>query len=885
MVDDIQLLVLGDEEDVQNDEAEVQAQSTKRKSRGLVLPHIGTRVVRTLMILTAVLLIGAGVYGVSTWENASLLWLISGFPFFGGGSGDDNEPDSAEHAHSDGGLSLSEVEDTEAHETGADIPAESSAATRARPEMSVTNADREREVDTLVKTLMRQGEQLPLPDASGIVAPIRRPLAATLEGIPQELTVLRRDVGPVLVGITYNEKTVDRLSSVYDTMLVVAPHHEDALPEVLKYLPALIQTNGVSGLGSARTFTIPAPEPPGPEAESQATLKDLRGHKGEPLHPLARTEPDFLTVSAPSEWTGPARSVLSDYAPVIDIIEWDADKIHVAGFVFDSAIDLPDHIVDTNSAADESEGSVETGNENPPNSGTGDSGSNADYRPEADGGATQYSSVSGADTGTGTPSSGAGEGTAAPSDTDEGDTTRSPPDSDSTIDSGSESPAGTGSQPVAGGTVDAEDDDDGIPTGPATAPGDASGRPDESPGEAPSTAGGGDPDTPTQDGDVPSESDDSPSTGQSGSEKRNMSADSNGGGPADEDGSDDDSEGAETHSQLPSDEAPATDDEVPESDNRPSETSPPSEDGGTGDGSSGEGGALPPADANIDFGTDTGRGQTPADGSSKQSSTGGDGGSKSGQEAGGDSGAALQPPSDSSDSTGGPSKSGDTDAGDGPVTSSSAATSGPTPGTPDDKGSAPSAAPEPSYDTDDGYGIVPFGEAPASSDPMVVDVAEHVLNELVYQATATPDREVYSTVYADEDGLIRHQHMIDHPDFLESREKSISFTPAFYEHLRLLASQRKDIGHRLAGGVHSHPVSGRPYQSSADKRFTQKIWQTQRNTAFVVGVNEGSGPDEWTITDDGYEVQRQSNEYLIRIRAFSGETKLKQIRLHQDMGQ
>ncbi|GGM51888.1 hypothetical protein [Haloarcula argentinensis] len=886
MVDDIQLIDLREDEDVQSDEAEVQAQTVEPQSQGLPRPHIGAREAVALMILTSALLIGVGVYSISTADSTALLWLFGGFSLFRGGSTDEAEESGPAEQGRPDVISLSDVDDTDTVEPSSDAPAVSSPVTRERPEMSVVEADGEREVDTLVNALMREAEEEPLPDASGIVAPIRRPLAATLEGIPQELNVLRRDIGPVLVGITYNEKTVDRLSTVYDTMLVVAPHHEDALPEVLKYLPALIQTNGVSGLGSARTFTIPAPEPPGPEAASQATVKDLRGHKGEPLHPLARTEPDFITVSAPPEWADRARDILSDYAPVVDIIEWDTTRIHVAGFVFDSAIDLPDHIVDHDQAGDGGEEPVETGNENPPASGAGYDGADVDARPEANGGETQYGGAPEADTGTDTSSSDIGEGTAASSGTDSEGETPTPPDRETTPDTGHDTPEATGGEPVAGGTVDGETDDDGGPAGAATVPGDARGRPDDNPDDSSSTAGGTDADTPDQDADSSSESDgDSPSTGQSAAERRNSSADSHAGGAVDEDGNDADSEDAKNSPQSPNEEAPETDDEVPDSGNTSAENPNPAENSRPHDSSSGEDDALPPADADIDFDDDTGPGQTPSDDTSNNPSSDGDDDSMSSQEGGGDSDAASPLGSGRSGPTEGTSKSGDTDAEDDSATGSSSAPAGPTPGTPDDEGQTPSMAPGPSYEADDGYGIVPFGEAPASCDPSVVDITEHVLNELSCQATATPNREVYSVVYADEDGLIRHHHIIDHPEFLESRKKSISFTPAFFKHLRFLASQRKDIGHRLAGGCHSHPVSGRPVQSPEDKRFTQNIWQTQRNTSFVIGVNEGTGPDEWTVADDGKEVKRQLNEYLVRVRAFSGETEPKQIRLHQDMGQ
>lgn len=930
MVDDIQLIDLRDEEDVQGDETEVQAQTAEHQSQGPPRPHVGAREAVALAILTGALLIGVGVYGAFTGESASLLWLLGGFSLFGGDSDDEAAAsDPTEQGRPDA-VSLSDVDDVDTVESSPDAPAASSAMTRGRPEMSVAEADGEREVDMLVKTLMREGEERPLPDASGIVAPIRRPMAATLEGIPQELTVLRRDVGPVLVGITYNEKTVERLSTAYDTILIVAPHHEDALPEVLKYLPALIQTNGVSGIGSARTFTTPAPEPPGPEAASQATIKDLRGHKGEPLHPLARAEPDFITVSAPSEWTDRARDILSSYAPVIDIIEWDNEKIHVAGFAFDNAIDLPDHIVDHDQAGDGSTDSGKKGNEYPPRSGAGHDGSAADDWPPANGRAAHYSSDPDADTGTGTSSAAPDDGTESPSGADRGDKTLTPPDRDSTSDSGWDTPGSTGGEPlsggsvidedteapsqadqenttppgrettpdaghdtpdptggkpVAGGAVDGEPEDDGSPAGAATVPCDADSRPDDSPDNSSSTADGTDPDTSAQSADSSPESDDnSTAAGQLAPEQRSSSGESNAGGPVNKDGDNPDS--GETKKSSPSLAGGAleTDDEVPDSGTTSAENSTPSEESGPGNESSVGGGTLPPADADIDFGTDTGSQPTPPDANSNNPSSDRDDDSPPSHKSSDSSDAVSQSSSGYSSSTGNSSQYSDTDGGDDSAASALPAPAGPTPGTPDDEGRTTSVTPEPSYDTGDGYGIVPFGEAPASCDPSVVDVAEHVLNELAYQATATPNREVYSVVYADEDGLIRHHHVIDHPDFLKSRKKSISFTSAFFEHLRLLATQRKDIDHRLAGGCHSHP-SGRPLQSPADKRFTQNIWQTQRNTSFVIGVNEDSGPDAWTITDDGKEVKRQPNEYLVRIRAFSGKTEPKQIRLHQDMGQ
>jgi proteasome lid subunit RPN8/RPN11 len=146
------------------------------------------------------------------------------------------------------------------------------------------------------------------------------------------------------------------------------------------------------------------------------------------------------------------------------------------------------------------------------------------------------------------------------------------------------------------------------------------------------------------------------------------------------------------------------------------------------------------------------------------------------------------------------------------------------------------------------------------------------------------DTEVYGTFYENPDGLIRYYHPIDSEEFVRRRRKSISFTSAFYEHLRRLADIHKDIDHRLCGGGHSHP-NGIPKQSPADKRFNKRIWRNERNQMLIIGVAQGDGPSEWEVVDDGYEVQRQSNGHLIRVRAYAGGTNnQKKFRVHTEMG-
>ncbi|POG53724.1 hypothetical protein [Haloferax marisrubri] len=740
------------------------------------------------------------------------------------------------------------------------------------PSISVSRLSDERDVSVIVDHLMRASDSRPLPDAFGVVSPIKRPLASTLEGIPRELGVHCRDVSPVLVGTANNETTVERLGRTYELLLVVTPDHEAVLSDVLRYLPALIRTDGVSGIGSVRTVTLPASDRPGTERESQGTLKALRGHKGEPRHPMARTEPDFIAASAPSEWTGPVRSVLSDYAPVIEVVEWDRAAIHVAGFVFASAVDLPDHVT---ASSDDSTERIPRG---------ASSSDDADGRPTA--------------TGSSTPT-----GSSAPA---EESTTTSPPESDDASPTGS-TPESTGEEPPK-----STDSDDGAAPRDETTQqtttdgGRASGGtyPSGSSQVSPQTRGdepeGGAPRT-------DAESDDStigPTPEQDGTDRSSQGPDSapetdgaspGAGGPeAGSDADDADADDAEgpggADSADGTDGTPETGGDTPPSERAPSDdadtsagtpTKPPSE--STQPPSESDDSAPGSDSAKV---TPESRSTAPERGTNPPSP----GGAPSGRVPSDDEASQTAPKSETALPAEFPVPAGTTPgdeadsspSGDG----SKSPSSEPSATRPGESSASPAATPEtPADDVDAGAGIVPFGDAPASSDPSVVDVTEHVLNELTFQATATPGREVYSTVYADEQGLIRHHHAIDHPDFLRSRTDSISFTPEFFSHLRRLASLHKDIDHRLAGGAHSHPVSGQPLQSGADKRFVRKVWRNTRNTSFIVGVTEGEGPDEWTIADDGREVRRQSNDHLVRIRAFSGRNEPKRIRLHQNMGQ
>ncbi|RDZ65655.1 hypothetical protein C5B90_04665 [Haloferax sp. Atlit-12N] len=779
----------------------------------------------------------------------------------------DEPPDrQPEGAPSLDGADDADDANAETNPDGSDLSdADDASDTNDPPSISVSRLSDERDVSVIVDHLMRASDSRPLPDAFGVVSPIKRPLASTLEGIPQELGVHCRDVSPVLVGTANNETTVERLGRTYELLLVVTPDHEAVLSDVLRYLPALIRTDGISGVGSVRTVTLPASDRPGTERESQGTLKALRGHKGEPRHPMARTEPDFIAASAPSEWTGPVRSVLSDYAPVIEVVEWDRPAIHVAGFVFASAVDLPDHVT---ASSDDSPGSPPSGDA---------STDDADGRPTGRGGSTPTRSSAPADESTPTtPPESSGEDPPQSPGADDGATPYDETTPQTTPDGGR----------ASGGSTRPRSSQSSPPTG-----GDA---PDE---EAPQAGAESDDSTtgptPDQDGptrtnrgadSTPEKDESSPGAGSSGAGSTDDQPDAE--GESDARGAEaDGGDGAGGADDAPGagDDAPPNGNAASDDSNAPASTRP--EPSGKSTQPPSESDESPPA-SNSAEATPESRPAAPERGPNRSSSDG----APSGRVPSDDEASRTAPESETALPAEFPVPAGTTSgdeadsspSGDG----SKSPSSEPSATRPEGSSASPAATPEtPADDVDAGAGIVPFGDAPASSDPSVVDVTEHVLNELTFQATATPGREVYSTVYADEQGLIRHHHAIDHPDFLRSRTDSISFTSEFFSHLRRLASLHKDIDHRLAGGAHSHPVSGQPLQSGADKRFVRKVWRNTRNTSFIVGVTEGEGPEEWTITDDGREVRRQSNDHLVRIRAFSGRNEPKRIRLHQNMGQ
>lgn len=161
-------------------------------------------------------------------------------------------------------------------------------------------------------------------------------------------------------------------------------------------------------------------------------------------------------------------------------------------------------------------------------------------------------------------------------------------------------------------------------------------------------------------------------------------------------------------------------------------------------------------------------------------------------------------------------------------------------------------------------------------DPLVVRIDRSVLDEVAAHAVATPDIEVYGALYADAHECISHYHPIESELHVRRTESSVDYTEQFAEHMRTLASLYDGIGCRLAGDCHSHP-SGSIRQSRRDKRTARNIWRSDRNTCLVVGIVDGSGPDQWKLVDG--EARKGVGDYLVRIAAYSGTTEEKTIRI------
>lgn len=786
-------------------------------------------------------------------------------------------------------------------------------------------------VDELVGTLMRRGEAKALPTQTGVIAPIHRPAEGTLTGVTNELDVLRSDARPLLVGIDHNFRTLCDVAESFEVTLAVGSEHAHEVDELLPYLPAVIAEPRAKGLGAPRSYTVSVTADADDQAERSETLRELRVRTGEPLHSIARDEPDFVAFSAPEPWLDPVRDALTDWAPVLCGLSWDKPAIHVVGFVFETTHDdshgptTDDDDGEESAASKPATGSGSSpGSPNAGSSESSSGGAGAETPQAGSGGPDARGSAGGPYSGGGSSASTSGDtagekaatgGEAATSETPSehtpGPDGASPPVGNDDDDPSTD--AVSSSAPTSDSGHDDESDSDREPPAPeAESTPESDGADEEESADSPESAGGGsDGEEPTPNGAAGSASITPPSSSPapesdtpSGGGATPRGAGSESGGDPNASGADDDADKSSSGGGTPAggEATPVgTDSQHPGagSESAPDGPQPSADSEQTPEGAGTPGGPFASA--------------TPqGDESAHNQSTGADGE------------ASLQPPSDAS---GGGNSSGSTPPGGPPggrgddeaperrgaeaapggspdprprpeggsdSASTSPVDSLPNPGplTPSSDGPATdeSMAPSKGLDPDldpSGGGVVPAPpgtDAETSGDPDAVDITEHVLNEIATHATAHPDTEVYGTIYANEDGLIRYHHPVDSETYLKRRKRAISFKPPFYNHLEELARVHKDIDHRLSGDVHSHPKSGVPLQSAADKRFAKRVWKTQRNTVFIVGLDSGGGPEEWTVTADGYEAQRASNGHLVRVRAFSGQNEPKEIRVHCDMG-
>jgi hypothetical protein len=184
---------------------------------------------------------------------------------------------------------------------------------------------------------------------------------------------------------------------------------------------------------------------------------------------------------------------------------------------------------------------------------------------------------------------------------------------------------------------------------------------------------------------------------------------------------------------------------------------------------------------------------------------------------------------------------------------------------------------------------------PPEYKPGTVAITKHALNEAALHAAvheADGDaQETYGTLYANDAGVIRYYNPVDSEEYVLRNGRSVVFKPAFKRHLQELARHHREVDHRLAGDCHSHPTSGVPKQSPQDKDFNQRVWSNERNTELIIGISDGTGPDEWTLetvaTDDSketVEARKQLGNKWVRIRAYSGTNAPKDIEIKHTMG-
>ena len=758
---------------------------------------------------------------------------------------------------------------------------------------------------------------------AGAIARIKRQTRYEVQGFIEELDTLLRQRQTALIGVDHHTPMLRQLAERVGLTLAVAPHNEEHVGMLCRHLSALVADDRVSGLGSGRRFTIPV-STDAEAAESSRVLHALENHQGDPLHHLGNDDWDFVAVTAPEQWVETTEETLSAYAPVVDTVVWDRPRITVCGFVFVDdepasggggsgravRTDGSDHASRHSAGSDGSRnGPVPTDSARggPPDP-AGGSG-----RPSGRGPSAGRESPAGRGDDDGTaPAAGDGSTTEA----DPGESSGSPPagggsepDARSAPEGGdaSAAPAGTDLSPtrLPASEANPESESEANPESEPESEANPESEQESEPASDANPESGTDP-----------EADPEPKAAGSSPTEGSSSVPDPGSSEAPESGSGSGEAGSEPIEPAPDQDVDPTDGAAPAQPGGDAGHSPA---GGhsadpTTDGGSAATGSVPPSGSVPESDTD-GRGEASSDGAPMPPATGTPFEGSTTDDPAGDAADATDA-TGGADATGLPSTPGpcpptspDTSGTDGrPPRSGSGSSTIPPDATPETTpadgdasdpdhgatdGPAPSAEGMPSPPGGTGPGLVPAGDAPASRDPGVVDIDEHVLNEISSHAVAHDGevghggQEVYATLYCNDDGVIRHSHIIEDETFLEKRRSSITFKPTFYRYVRHLAQIYRNISHRLCGDVHSHP-GGIPKQSPADKAVSKTVWNNpRRNHNFIIGLDDADGdaPDRWTVVEDGVEVKKRVNGHLLRVRAFAGGTnEPKQIRVHTTMG-
>lgn len=688
---------------------------------------------------------------------------------------------------------------------------------------------------------------------AGAIARITRQTQYEIQGLTEELDTLLRQRQTALIGVDHHTPMLHTLAEHVGLTLAVAPHKDDHISTLCRHLPALVDDDRVSGLGSGRRFEVPV-STDAEAAESSRVFHALENHQGDPLHHLGNADWDFVAYTAPEQWDSATEETLSAYAPVVDRVVWDRPRIVVCGFVFEDGPrggtkeddDQPVIPADEKTSTTSQRGASATGSADgaSPTPAGASNDSRRDGQPsgrESDGAAPDAAPESAADETDDTPT--------------DGDSTVSPPTSGSGSDTPRSDPAGEqpaatvpppSDRPVSGHAPDQESSPDGtdLPSTTESAPAagsETAPRPTDPVPDAGAAQVSGSTSAQSGDGTNPSPTADAPE------------------GSRDDPAGDND--GSTTSSHPPS---------TPESGH---DTTGDERADGAGDGSRAAGAPDESAPNGSRPEGDRSAGTVPPMPTPPSSeSTEADGADE------------TAPRDGSRSSTSPPATPTETPSSDGETTEEGDTTA-------DGAALPPDQIPSPPGGT--GPGLVPAGDAPASQNPGVVDIDEHVLNEIGSHAVAHDGevahdgQEVYATLYCNNEGLIRHSHIVEDETFLKKRRSSITFKKPFYRYVRHLAQIYETISHRLCGDVHSHP-SGIPKQSPADKAVSKNVWNNpRRNHNFIIALDDAAedDPDQWTVVEDGTEVQKRVNRHLVRIRAFAGGTnEPKQIRVHTTMG-